>query len=45
MNLRHFANGQDERCKVTCVYQLVLLPDGRMQLPGFTFEPDLWAQD
>lgn len=45
MKLWHFENGQDERCEVTYVYQLVLLPYGTVRLPGFKFEPDLWAQD
>ena len=45
MKVWHFENGQDERCKVTYVYQLVLLSDGTVRLPGFIFEPDLRAED
>lgn len=45
MKLWRFENEQDEPCKVTYVYQLVLLPDGTVRLPGFIIEPDLWKQD
>ena len=45
MKLWYVEGEQDVPCMVTFVYELILLPDGTVRPPYYTFEPDWWPSD
>lgn len=45
MKLWYVEGEQDVPCMVTYVYEFILLPDGTVRPPYYTFEPDWWPSD